>query len=677
MAVHTEVVPYCWTTLDQIVAGDSLLPGTYVTPYRIPRASLADCGRFAAGELVHVPLGASDSPAVVARFFRDGYEWIPLPDEVDVGGMTLASLFAALFEVDKLRFAHFDPVLVTAMAMQAAGGLSPGAQQWQMLDPGLLPFADLAWLHFDYWENSRYRAEVVNNAVQDAALNLGITTIHAPWFGSDPLTGLLAGVLPAALPVEHRGQKLARVLARRRVRGTSVRAVARRVDGEAVTTLNVVDFQPPRIELDGWNTQTLYPMRPDEWRLGASRVRFRLTIPYPALQVRVEIVRDDAVYYQETHELGEFIVPGVHVFTWDGRDTNGAWDSAALKGSSLVARLIVVDAVGHVSVATSELGVSPSNVRWVDARIDPSERAVRVTTYARFSRPSELKLFTWDCGFSLPPGETLASTLSQGALGLTQGLPGASLLPQVPGMSSLPELGPSGLPIPPGVPQVSLVGSRLRLTVFLPPFLDLDEVRFQTFKGEILDGIRKHWSRTGHRAVHIDGEPYDLHVRARERSTDANQTFLARTLPEALDSLGIGSGESLPEGFGSRSCNLAFMEGWPIIDIWRPADEDIPLRRSYLGAHEMGHTVLREYRSLLVTMTHKGTSSVFQKHVPSTPFYPAEDDHETDIDVMFYYNSDDEHPDWDADHDAEYSDRTFATEDDARGLITLAAVVFG
>jgi len=45
--------------------------------------------------------------------------------------------------------------------------------------------------------------------------------------------------------------------------------------------------------------------------------------------------------------------------------------------------------------------------------------------------------------------------------------------------------------------------------------------------------------------------------------------------------------------------------------------------------------------------------------------------------VMFYYNSDDEHPDWDADHDAEYSDRTFATEDDARGLITLAAVVFG
>lgn len=724
MAVHTEVVPYCWTEIDRL-AIVTRLPGIYVTPYKIPPEAMRDCGGFGSGSLVHVPLAASVCAATVSRFFRGGYEWVPVPEGIDLAGKTLLDLFSALFAHDPVRFAHLDPVLVTAMVMARVAATPPAPMAPKMPDvpsPMLfraldlllsppVPFNDLAQLHFDYWGNTRLRAKVIGATVHTERFDVGPFKLDFPMVGGggNPFTSLLSGLVPVALPAEERGVKLERVLARKVEQGAPLRAVPRRTGSGVTTTVNVATSHAPRIELDGWQPQTLLPMRPDEWELGVSRVRFRITVPRPAQQVRVEILNDGQVYYEETHAWGEYVIPGVHVFTWDGRDLQGVWDSVALKKNRLCARLIVVDIEGRVSVTSTDIGTSPGTVRWVDARIDPDRKAVRVSTFARFTRPSEIELGAFDLGLPDLPGGSLASALGQGGSALGGALPGGNLLPMVPGLSSLPEpsrargprrvpdagmpADPSSFAAPPGVPQLGFAGDKVRLKIPMPPFLDLDEQKFIKFKQLILEGIHKHWSRTGIRAVRIGGVAFDLDVHGVERQTDANQTILARPLSKALQSIGIGDGSKIggDNDFGGRSMNLAFMEGMPIIDIW--SDDESNLWRCAVGAHEVGHTVLREYRNLFVSMLHKGTSNIMQqRNMDNAPSLPTNDafaratSDEADIDLMKYTAdgwggvSQSKVPAEVEKNDLRNqlcSDHVFATEDDARGLITLASVVFG
>lgn len=670
MNVHTDVVPYCWTEVDRLAEAMRVIPGLYVTPYRIPRGALGGAAGHRAGQLVHVPLGASDNAAVVGRFFRAGYEWVAVPDGVDPTGLTMQGLFEALFALDPVRFAHLDPALVMALAARRAAETLPGGPAIRAVDPMLAPYADLAQLHFDYWGNTRLRGRVIAAAIAPTTLDLGAgIALDLPWFGGDPLAGMLPVLLPSATPAEREGVKVERVLARAATRGADLRAVPRRLGGGVRTTLRVGSLEPPRIELDGWQPQRLEPLRPGEWRLGASRVRFLVTTTSPSLEVRFEVLRGEAVYYGEVHAEGELLAPGVHVVTWDGRDLQGVWDSAVLKENDLSARLTVVDAAGRIRVATAALHTAPSTVRWVDARIDPAARAVTVHTYARYRSPSELELFSVDVGLPALPGGTVASYLGEAA----------RRLPVLP-WPSLP--GAAGAALAAVGAPAAIVGDRVRLRVNFPPLLDLDENTYQTLKGLTIEGIHQHWSRVGERAVAIDGEAYDLEVHGRERAHDAVNTFLCRTLPEALGRIGVGDGTVDSGDLGTRPFNACLAEGWPIVIFWSEGFRIGYLRRS--GAHEIGHTVLREYQNIFVSMTHKGTSDFGLDQQPiaaarTRSEEAAEAPHE--VDLMHYHhaearNGDETEEEIEAE-EARLDALTFATEDDARGLVTLASVMFG
>jgi hypothetical protein len=95
-----------------------------------------------------------------------------------------------------------------------------------------------------------------------------------------------------------------------------------------------------------------------------------------------------------------------------------------------------------------------------------------------------------------------------------------------------------------------------------------------------------------------------------------------------------------------------------VVDLYIPTEsvED----RQNTGAHELGHSVLRERGGVEFSLTHKGSSTTGQVPVPGTavPAAPAE------IDVMLYF-----------DDGSLYSvDRVKAIEQDVKALISLAKV---
>ncbi len=627
MGVHGARIRYTWTELDWLAA----LAGGSVTPYKIPSGSLEGSGHFEHGQVVDVPLGLSNDPPAVARFFRSGYEWVPLPEGVVAA--TLMDLFAALFAKDPLRFAHFDPVLVAAIAAARDFALAKTLSPTAVLDPSLQPFGDLALLHFEYWENGRWRANVVGETVRPFARpKSGPSRFHLPWFGPHPWQAALIALAPQALPTAKGGAGIERVLARAPVRGAPIKALAR-PSGEAPVTMRVTTLPPPRIELDGWAKQTLVPFQLGEWKLGESKIRFRLTLPLPAARTRIEIFHSGSAIYAETHEGGEYLLPGVHVWSWDGYDQDGVLDTGLLAQNELSARLTVIDAAGRASVATTDIGTSYDAIRWVDARIDRNAKTVSVAVHARFSNPSEVEL----ASFGVP-------------------------LPNVHGAAS------AGLPDIPGVAMAEVLsGGELPVALHIPSVFDAEPEQFATFRRLIVQGIAKHWSRP---SIALDGQAWQIFVSCHERTSDSVRTFVAKRLPKALHQLGMMADAPIggeKTDMGGRSVNLATIaEGLPIIDVWREDEND--LRRAYVGAHELGHSVLRETHNFYYSLTHKGTSTPGQQPLPDAPALPAERSAD-EIDVMLYYG-DSSVPEW-------TYNRTFATEDDARGLVWMAKVVFG
>src|SRR5205085_1130577 len=97
--------------------------------------------------------------------------------------------------------------------------------------------------------------------------------------------------------------------------------------GRTERKMNVVSVEPPRIELDGWMTQALVPFYLNTWKTRESKITFRITLPLPAIQTIIEIVHQRQIVYFEAHDLGQFLLPGVHTWQWDGYDNDGVYDS--------------------------------------------------------------------------------------------------------------------------------------------------------------------------------------------------------------------------------------------------------------------------------------------------------------------------------------------------------------
>lgn len=707
MSARTEVVPFWWTTVDELAAR----VGTDVTPYKIPAKSLNGAAGWTGGKVVQIPLALSSEPATVARFFREGYEWVDVPADIPPG--TLVEVFAQLFARDKVKFAHFDPLLVTATAaLRAAarvketlgssmvastdpvtGFSAPGwltalhtaqvAASAIMKSPTLVPFEDLGRLHFDYWGNSEWRMGFLGKMFTTYPLpkswDMNIMGIGP----ANPLLGLplalpaanfpvgnalLAAIAPEALPLETEfaGSKIrmAKVLARKPLEGAAIRSIAT-PKGKPERKMHVVSVDPPRIELDGWSTQTLVPFYLNTWKLRDAKLRFRITVPLPCLSTIIEIVHQRRVVYSEAHEMGSYLLPGVHTWLWDGFDGDGVYDSRVLKSNELVARVTTTDVQGRVSVATTELGTGPGTVRWADVKVDTAAKTVDVSIFIRATKPSDHDFASFS--FPLPKGTGEFMTKAIDALGSN---PAMSMVPLFPELTEqIPDGGvPNPPPFVPALPKESiprlLNDDRMALTAPFPSAFDLEPNFHAAFKRELLFGIGERFSR----AVTLDGERYELRAHVAERSSDAFWVVLCAAAPKALDEI-FGTGNSYIGGpnvqSGSRSFNLSsFGEGLPILYIWDDlaATPMTDIDQRDLGAHEFGHTVLREAYDSLTSACHKGTSDPIGAISALAPASPP-----TGVvsDIMLYYSS------------AQDTASTWATEDDARALAWMCKVVFG
>lgn len=705
MSARTEIVPFWWTTLDELTAR----MGSDVTPYKIPASSLNGCENWSGGTVVQIPLGLSSQPATVARFFREGYEWIDTPK--DVTSTTLISLFAELYAKDKIRFGHFDPLLITATTAYrdiakvkeglgshlvpkpdpATGFAFPGwltalnttitALSEVAKAASMLPFEDLGRLHFDYWGNSEWRMGFLGRLFTTYQLpkswNMNIMGIGPgnpilglpaalPAAGMPVGQGLLAAIAPQTLPLEadFAGGKIrmAKVLARKPLEGAAIRAIAT-PKGLPERPMNVVSVEPPRIELDGWSTQNLVPFYLNTWRTREAKIAFRITVPFASMKTIIEIVHQRHVVYSESHELGQFLVPGTHLWLWDGFDSNGVYDSKVLKSNELLARVTVTDMQGRVSVATTEIGTGPGNVRWTDVRVDTKLKTIDVSIFIKATKPSDHNFAS--VTFPLPKGTGEFFTKAIDAMGSTPGLSMVPLFPEV--VDKIPERIGNPPPFVPALPKGSipqlLNDDRMTLTAPFPTAFDLDPVFQAKFKRELLFGISERWSRL----VTLDGETYELRAHVSERQSDAFWIILSAALPKALDTMfGTGNNYIGPQT-GSRSFNLAsFGEGLPILYIFddKSSSAADPIDQRDLGAHEFGHTVLREAYDPLVSSCHKGTSDpIGTISGLAVPFSAVPAGMLGDI--MLYYPG------------GAVTSRTWSTEDDARALAWMTKVVFG
>ncbi|MFO0551130.1 MAG: hypothetical protein U0271_22255 [Polyangiaceae bacterium] len=659
MSVHSEAITYHWNQMDVWAA----FIGMSVTPYKIPAGKLNKPKEYRHQQVVDLSLALSTEPATVARFFRDGYEWITVPEDVQAG--TLLELFTTLWEKDKIKFAHFDPMMIMATTTARNVANIKGMSATSLLDSSLQPFGDLAALHFEYWGNSALRAEVLGGTFQPTeVLPFGLEALAfpMPWFGSDPLAAPLAMLVPQTIPTEKNGKKLEKVLARKPIKGAPIRAVAT-AKGTTAKTVHVTSVEPPRIELDGFAKQVFGPFFLDDNKLGQSKIRFRITIPLPAIKTVIQIFHASNCIFEESHEGGEFLIPGMHIWTWDGFDQDGVLDTGMMKQNMLSARVTVVDMMGRTAVATTEMGTGPDSIRWVDVRLDKRDKTAQIAVYAQFSNPSDVEIAT--LRIPLPGDHILGNALT--AAGSAMGSnPGSNLLSMIPGLGgAMPEI--------PGVNLPELINNdELAIPIHVPSVLDIQPDQFTSIKSAIIEGIGFHWSRT----VHIDGAEWTAMVSCRERSTDSVRTFLCKALPKALQDLGIGDGSPINDAnTGGRSVNLATLgEGLPIINIWD--DTDTYDERAETGAHELGHSVLRETHNFYYSLTHKGSSTVGQESSLEAPEYPLTGDG-AEIDIMLYTakasvvgHSVNKRPD-------DWRERTRAVEEDVLGLIWMSRVVFG
>jgi len=753
---RTQVINYRWTVLDAAAAQIAVLLDVWATPYRIRPRDL-DKGRrgiklglplldsegfkasdisggFNTGELVSFSLGLTADPPSVARFFREGYEWVDVPTEIDISGMKIKEVLEACYEHDAVRFAHCDPKIVYSTYAASAAArwpemmpISPLRVPGFALNPYNYPWGDLAMLHLEYWDNTDLRAALINQYANfdqpklsqtgwlDALKGLGVFALAL--LGDDPWTGVWGDLWPWMLPAQEGEYKLKKVLARTALTGVPIQALPTSIaaGGKSKSdsrTVTVVSMPPPRIELDGFGRQTIHPLRdpvgllpgPFARRPRASKLRFRITIPVPALTTTIEIYRGDSLYYRETHQLGEFLIPGMHIWSWDCYDKDGVFDTMALKGGDLSARLTVTDLKGRTSVTAMPLACGPGSVRWADVRIDSDEQQIDVTTFLHFLAPSEIKLFDLEL-----PVDNLASGLDTAMSWLSDKASpsgGAAMMGMLPSLLDawpadagtgfddlLEELRATfrteGQGSDPGSAASAAVNKYMGL---LPQMLntgdidvgselgrimsgsDLDQVLFERSRIAIINGIKRHWSRS----VTIEGEPWTLTTNCKERAVDAQRNYLAS------DGGWFGAARKKD---GDRAFNAAtFGEGLPIFSVWtsrhdcEPADvdrgwlTDEDAKRAEVGAHELGHSVLRERKDFVFSLLHKGTSTAGQKRKPDSPFHLEEDasgNVNWEIDVMYYYHNDSDPP------PETWQERTMAAEEDACVLINMAKITFG
>ena len=192
---------------------------------------------------------------------------------------------------------------------------------------------------------------------------------------------------------------------------------------------------------------------------------------------------------------------------------------------------------------------------------------------------------------------------------------------------------------------------------------------FSDLESMALEGVHKHWSRK----ITIGNDEYDVDVQAintKQKSMD-DVKLVYNTNRKINGSSNPGTIEDPISFFANIiareviSYNVGYVRFRPdkndSLSSWRYwKEEDADNLFLYLGAHELGHTILKAFKGTIKSYNHNHSSTITQARKKGDQYkYPEYGE----IDVMKYYQDDPTFIDY---------NRTFAIKEDVEGLIWLS-----
>ncbi|MFO0547826.1 MAG: hypothetical protein U0271_05535 [Polyangiaceae bacterium] len=361
-----------------------------------------------------------------------------------------------------------------------------------------------------------------------------------------------------------------------------------------------------------------YPAPTGRWRV--QPVKFKITLkstPADAKPKRVvvRVVNNDCDLFFEEHTSGELLEPGEHIWAWDGFNVPapkgadpdvGQANTRQLRG----AMTVMVTAYPEVGLpGTGELHLvnRPAKAAFVDVIIDLKSSRATGIAYLSFNHALEdggLWALTMAAAALVVAGalavDAVAAAIQYGVQGRItddQAKTHAEVLGGIAGGSLL--LGT--------VLTASILGSH-----------KLTDEEFTKLSGDILRGIEIHWSRHN---LTVNGQPFMFDAVAKtEDGHDAVRFALMSPLGE------------------QRACNLSLPFPFcPVTMPYSTSTED----NQETGAHEFGHSILREAFGDDWSTTHKGSSGGMLDQnangLIGSPAPPAE------VDLMHYRTGDGAH----------------------------------
>lgn len=396
----------------------------------------------------------------------------------------------------------------------------------------------------------------------------------------------------------------------------------------------------------------------EQARFRSAKARFAITIKkitgLNAVRTTIRVLQfDESVYFEKAYTAGELIAEGTHDWEWDGFTSDAAdaeLDTRILRGR-LCVQVVVESTRGQAGTGYLNLANTAEELTCADfwVSLDPARPTIEIYAYMNFIRLHEAWIL-----FVLIPLLTplLLLALEYGLLGMWDVTAG--------------KLWPDDVSISKEtwdkVHKYSfIVAAGLAAALFIALLIyaaasSLSDAQMAVVKALMKEGMRRHWSRTGNRAVTVDGVKFQVFGQGVERSSNSVDYVLMKSMWPF-----------------KRGCNLGtLVPGLPTIipvtfdDQGRVGGESgsgMWERDSliYTGAHEFGHSTLRADKGFMHSMTHKGTSTVLQGISES-----AAVDDGGELDLMKYP----------AFVNRDYHARSFATEEDVLGVLRTAHVLW-
>jgi hypothetical protein len=145
----------------------------------------------------------------------------------------------------------------------------------------------------------------------------------------------------------------------------------------------------------------------------------------------------------------------------------------------------------------------------------------------------------------------------------------------------------------------------------------LAEAQYARLRNLVFRGIRRFWSRT----VHVGGEAFSVDVNAMSALGNAISVSLA-----------VQGGSNYARSHNVGLLGIEATLFYNIGSFATQAEADADFMQT--AAHEVGHSILKEFGGVQYSWSHKGSTSLLQSVKDTTPGYPPTGE----VDLMRYYD---------------------------------------